>query len=249
MTGPDNRPVKGLGKADFVLVEDGERQEITTFGADEVPAAVALAIDRSFSMRGAPLTTARTAGRAFIGALRPDDRAMLISISGEVEVLAPLTTEKTTVARALDTLDPWGTTSLHDALIRSLELLDGEIGRRAIIVLSDGEDRYSKAQASDVADRARRSDVLIYPIALGRARPPLFAELAALSGGRSFHLRDPQELQPTLTAIAEDLRAQYLLGYAPRRPWSDDDAEWRSISVDVQRSGMRVRARSGYSTK
>ena len=127
------------------MLEDDRPQTITTFCRGEFPAAVALAIDRSVSMTGTPLTMARTAGRAFIGRLKPDDRAMLISISGEVEVLAPLSADKAPLLQALDTLDPWSTTSLHDALIRSLDLLEGETGRRAIVVLSDGEDRYSSA--------------------------------------------------------------------------------------------------------
>jgi Ca-activated chloride channel family protein len=138
---------------------------------------------------------------------------------------------------------------LHDALIRSIDLLEDETGRRAIVVLSDGQDRYSDASAADVLDHARRSNVLIYPIAIGKTRPPLFAELAAVSGGRSFHLKDPQALAPTLESIAEDLRSQYLIGYAPSEAWRSEDKEWRSITVRVNRPELRVRARSGYSTQ
>ena len=248
VTGLDGRAIKGLNQADFTVLEDGVAQQITTFAGGDFPAAVALAIDRSFSMKGTPLTVARTAGRAFVASLRPEDRAMLISISGDVDVLAPLDMDKTRLLAALDALDPWSTTSLNDALIRSLDLLEGETGRRAIVVLSDGIDRYSKATDGDVANRARQSDVLIYPIAIGKTRPALFAELAAISGGRSFHLRDPKQLQTTLRAIAEDLRAQYLIGYDPARA-PTEDAEWRSITVQVQRPDAKVRARSGYSTR
>ena len=74
----------------------------------------------------------------------------------------------------------------------------------------------ARQRAADVVARARRSDVLMYPIAIGRVRPRSFAELATVTGGRSFHLRDPKDLQPTLQAIAEDLRSQYLIGYEPR---------------------------------
>jgi Ca-activated chloride channel family protein len=249
VTDRSGRAVKDLPREAFRIFEDGQPQEITTFVSGEFPAAVALAVDRSFSMQGAPLNMARTAGRAFIGSLKPDDRAMLISISGQVEVLAPLSADKKPILDALATLDPWSSTSLHDALIRSLDLLEGETGRRAIVVFSDGEDRYSDASAADVIDRARRSDVMIYPIAIGRNRPPLFVELAAVSGGRSFHLRDPRDLQTTLKTIADDLRSQYLIGYAPSRPWPEDKPEWRGITVEVDRPDVRVRARSGYSTR
>jgi Ca-activated chloride channel homolog len=221
---------------------------VTTFVGGAFPAAVALAIDRSFSMKGAPLTVARTAGRVFVASLKPEDRVMLISISGEVDVLAPLSTDREPLLRALDAMDPWSTTSLYDALITSIGLLEDETGRRAIVVLSDGADRYSTAREVDVLNRARRSDVLLYPIAIGRERPAVFAELASITGGRSFHLREPRELQATLQAIAADLGAQYLLGYAPARE-ADEDHGWRSITVRVNRPGVTVRARSGYSPR
>ena len=246
VTDETGHPVKGLDRGDFTVLEDDVPQEITTFLGGEFPASVALAIDRSFSMKGTPLTMARTAGRVFVASLKPEDRVMLISISGDVEVLAPLSTDREPLLRALDTLDPWSTTSLHDALIRSVDLLEGETGRRAIVVLSDGVDKYSSARPADVLNRARRSDVMVYPIAIGRERPRLFPELASITGGRSFHLRDPKELQATLQAIAADLGAQYLLGYAPASPPSGEVDEWRSITVRVSRPGVTVRARSGY---
>ena len=249
VTDATGRAVKGLTQSEFTVLEDDRPQSITTFSGGDFPAAVALALDRSFSMKGTPLTMARTAGRAFVAGLKPDDRAMLISISGDVEVLAPLDQDKRPLLKALDAVDPWSTTALHDALIRSLDLLEDETGRRAIVVLSDGVDRYSTAREADVLDRARRSDVLMYPIAIGRVRPPLFAELAAVSGGRSFHLREPSKLQPTLQAIAEDLRAQYLIGYAPADVADSGQPEWRSITVKVNRPGVTVRARSGYIAK
>lgn len=233
---------------EFSVAEDGAPQDITTFAASEFPASVALAIDRSVSMAGRPLTTARTAARVFLASLRPEDRAMLIGIGGEVEVLAPLGADRAPLHAALDRLDPWSTTALHDALIASVDLLDQEQGRRAIVLLSDGEDRYSQARAEDVTDRVRRSNVLVYPIAIGRTRPPLFAELATVSGGRSFHLRDAKALAGTLRAIADDLRWQYLLGYQPAKPWGES-AEWRSLMVTVARQGLAIRARSGYMTK
>jgi Ca-activated chloride channel homolog len=249
VTDQDGRPIKGLEADDFVVLEDNVPQEVTTFMGGDFPASVALAIDRSFSMQGAPLNVARTAGRVFVASLKPEDRVMLISISGNVEVLSPLTTDRAPLLQAPASLDAWSSTSLNDALVKSLDLLENESGRRAIVVLSDGADRYSQAREVDVLNRARRSDVMMYPIAIGRERPPLFAELAALTGGRSFHLRDPKELQKTLQTVAADLGAQYLLGYAPSTPVRQETEDWRSISVKVTRPGVKVRARSGYSAR
>jgi VWFA-related protein len=87
--------------------------------------------------------------------------------------------------------------------------------------------------------------VLIYPIATGRTRAPVFAELAAASGGRSFQAGDSGALQTTLAEIAQELRSQYLLGYTPARA-AEEPRGWRSIRVTVNRPNVRVRARDGY---
>jgi Ca-activated chloride channel homolog len=91
--------------------------------------------------------------------------------------------------------------------------------------------------------------VMVFPVALGRERPPLFAELATLTGGRSFHTRDAAKLTDTLRTIARELREQYLLGYTPSRPLVAGTNEWRSIAVSVKRPGAQVRARDGYVVK
>lgn len=249
VTGADGRPVRDLTAQDFSITEDGVPQTITAFSAGEFPATVALVIDRSFSMAGAPLTMARTAGRVFLASLRREDRAMLIGIGAEVETLGPLGVDRAPLVAALDTLDAWGTTSLHDAIITSLDLLEPEPGRRAIVLLSDGGDRYSRASAEDVIERVKRSNILIYPIAIGLRAVPFFTELAQFSGGRAMGLPDPKGLARALTSVADDLRWQYLLGYSASKPWGDDP-EWRQIVVDMTRqTSLRVQARRGYVTK
>ncbi len=132
----------------------------------------------------------------------------------------------------------------------TLDRLEPEPGRQALVVFSDGADRYSHATAAQVMERARRSNALIYPIAFGKQRPALLAELASVTGGRSFLLRDPRELDATLSAIAKELRYQYLIGYAPVDAIEPGEREWRSIRVALKGApaGVRVRARDGYTT-
>jgi len=152
--------------------------------------------------------------------------------------------------RVLDALDPWSTTALHDAIIATLDRLDDEQGRLALVVFSDGVDRYSVAPASAVVERARRSQALIYPITIGRTRSPLAAELAVATGGRSFLVRDARALDDTFATIATELRHQYLIGYVPSTPARPADRAWRSIRVRVRdRPDLRVRARDGYTTE
>jgi Ca-activated chloride channel family protein len=114
------------------------------------------------------------------------------------------------------------------------------------VLFSDGADRYSRATPADVLSRARRANVIVYPIAIGRDRPQLFAELAALTGGRSIHARDGRGLPDLARGIARELRFQYLIGYTPSRPLVAGSDEWRSIAVKVDRPRVRVRARDGY---
>ncbi|NOT27078.1 MAG: VWA domain-containing protein [Acidobacteria bacterium] len=238
-------PVTGLSRDDFEVYEDGTRQEISAFAAGEFPLTAVLGVDRSWSMAGDRLRLAKQASQSFIRALRPDDRTMVMAINNEAEIVAPLTMDRAGQIRAIERLDPWSTTALHDSLITALDRLEGETGRQAIVVFSDGADRYSHASPADVIERARRSNSLIYPIGLGRERPAVLAELAVVTGGRSFLLRDVKELDKTLTEIARELRQQYLIGYTPS-PVAGGASGWRSIRVTTRTPGLRVRARDGY---
>jgi Ca-activated chloride channel family protein len=250
VTDASGQPVMGLTRGDFEVYENGDRQEVTTFAAGDFPLTVALGVDRSFSMAGEPLRLAKDASQAFLRELRPGDRSMVVAINDEAEVIAPLSADRETQARAIASLDAWSTTALHDAVALTLDRLAGEPGRQAVVIFSDGVDRYSRTTEAEVLDQARRSNALIYPIALGKTRAPLLAELATTTGGRSFQLRDPRELQATLTTIARELRYQYLLGYAPSTAIEQGSHEWRSIRVATKNSskGLRVRARDGYTT-
>jgi Ca-activated chloride channel family protein len=248
VTDAKGQVVTDVTRDDFEVLEDGARQEVSTFTAGEFPLSVAIALDRSFSMRGEPLAAAKSAARLFLGELRPTDQVMVVAIGSEVEVVAPLSTDRSTQYSAVADLDRWGTTSLHDAVIAAIDAIQPAHGRRALILLSDGDDRYSKASPADVLAHARQADAMIYPIALGERRPPLFAELASLTGGRSAFVRDVRTLPDTLSNIARELRHQYLLGYTPSRPL-DDHGDWRSITVKVKKPGLEVRARDGYLVK
>jgi Ca-activated chloride channel family protein len=249
VTDAKGEPVMGLRQSDFEVLEDGAPQDVSAFAAGEFPLTVALGVDRSVSMAGEPLRLAKQASQAFLRELKPGDRSTVVAISNEVEVLAPLSADRAEQSRAIAALDAWSTTALYDAIIGALDLLEHEPGRQALVVFSDGTDRYSEHKAADVMERARRSNALIYPIAVGKTRPALLSELAVLTGGRSFLLRDARELEKTLSTIARELRYQYLIGYTPAKPIERGDREWRSIRVVMKPPGLKVRARDGYLTE
>jgi len=248
-------PVQGLRREDFTVLEDGRPQTLSTFTEGDFPLSVAIGIDRSFSMAPKPgssrpsLSSSVSAARTFLGELRPADESMVVAIGSEIETIAALSTDRPAQQRALAEIKPWGTTGLYDAIVASIDAIQAAKGRRALVLLSDGNDRYSTASAADALDRARRSDVMIYPIAIGGARPPVFAELASLTGGRSFQPRDPGELDGIVRTIASELRHQYLLGYTPSRPIVAGEPQWRGITVRVNRGDVIVRARDGYTAK
>ena len=238
-------PVPDLRADDFELEQDGRRQQVQTFSAGDVPLSLAIAVDRSFSLSRDQLTAAVDAAARLLGELRLEDRVTVLAIGSQVDVLTPLSVDHRAAYDALLGLEPWGTTPLFDATVAALDAVQQAPGRRALILLTDGDDRYSAATAGEMVAAARRHDVLIYPVVLRRTPSSVLAQLAGVTGGRSFAVADLRTLPEVLSAIATELRRQYLLGYAP--PGGDADGPgWHSITVRVTRPALRVRARDGY---
>ena len=246
VTDREGQPVTGLTAADFRVVEDRVPQTITTFAAGEFPLSVTIALDRSFSMAGNRLALSKQAARTFIAALRPTDEVMVLAIGSEIEtVTPPVPAREDADPVHWDSIDAWGTTPLYDATAQALDAIAARSGRRALLLISDGSDRDSHTTATDLITRARQSNVLVYPVAIGGTQPPVFAELANVTGGRTFFIEDPKRLESQLRALARELRFQYLLGYTPS-PGANEGARWRAIEVTVSRPDARVRARDGY---
>jgi Ca-activated chloride channel family protein len=248
VTSRDGEPVTDLTTADFRVREDGEPQPITAFSAGDFPLSIAVALDRSFSMAGERLDLAKQAARAFLAALRPDDEVMVLAMGSEVQTISPLVPARLADAVRWDAIDAWGTTPLYDAIVRALKAIAPRQGRRALILISDGVDRYSETSPGELIDTARTAGVLAYPIAIGASRASALVELAAVTGGRSFVLKRASELRGTVDTLARELRFQYLLGYTPGRPPGPAPA-WHAIDVQVDRPGVHVRARDGYLSK
>jgi len=250
VTDATGEPVTGLRADDFQLDDDGRRQSITTFAEGAFPLTVALGVDRSLSMAGEPLRLARHAAEGFLRQLRPGDRSMVVAISAEADVVAPLDAPREAQLQAVAGLDAWSTTALRDAVVKTLDRLAPEGGRQALVVFSDGTDRYSQVGAEAMLQRARRGPALVYPIVLGRAPVAVLSDLARLTGGRAFALRDARGLDEALGSIARELRHQYLLGYAPAG--AAEPHRWHPIRLSVrgqETGGWRVRTRDGYEAR
>lgn len=241
----EGRPVTGLGVSDFTVAEDGRPQSVAAFVEADVPLAVAVAVDHSFSVPASRLSQVVAAAETFLAALRPADEVMIVGIGSRTEVLTPLTLDRPTALSALRGLSPWGSTPLYDAVVEAVTRVDGASGRRALVLLSDGVDRYSRTTATGMVAEVRQRNVLVYPIIVGSNAPSALAEAARATGGRLLTAPNPDVLQARVAVLADELRAQYLLGYS-----SDaepvDTPTWRSIRVTVSRPGVTVRARDGY---
>lgn len=254
VTDARGEPVAGLTAADFEVSEDGSPQTITAFAPGDLPLSIVIALDRSFSMAGQRLETAKRAAAAFIRALRPDDEVMVLAIGSEIDTITPPVPARAADGTRWEAIDAWGTTPLYDVTRRSIDAVQTRKGRRALLIISDGADRGSETTPADLIDHARRSDVIVYPVAMGKERAPVLAELASVTGGRSIAVSDPRQLETALGALARELRMQYLIGYTPARNAADAPG-WHAIDVRIVASaardvrGLRLRARDGYFAK
>jgi VWFA-related protein len=245
-----DRLVKGLRARDFRVFEDGQPREVSHFIDADAARELVVAVDISGSMAGA-MPTCRDAVRRFLATVRPIDHATLVAFNDQVFTVARR--EATPEARlaAVERLQAWGGTALHDVLMRGLDLLERHRGRRALVLFTDGEDMVSHVTARDVLARIEVSATPVYVIAQGKGmREPALKQVldrvAGVSGGRAFYTDGIEELEGVFVAIGRDIASQYLLAYAPGE--APGDSGWRAIRVEVSAPGKRytVRARQGY---
>jgi Ca-activated chloride channel family protein len=248
VTDKAGRFVGRLSKDAFRVLEDGVRQPVTHFIGEGTSRELVVAVDMSGSM-GDAMPACRQAVKQFLARLRPDDQVTLLAFNDNIFTLAQRETDPAARLRAVDRLAPWGGTALHDVVLRSLDLLDRQRGRRALVLFTDGEDRSSHSTVEDVARRVEVSAAPIYVIAQGqgmreRELKAALDRLADVSAGRAFFTDSIEELPAVFAGILKDLANQYLLAYDPANP--QRDGSWRTIKVEVEGSGHRVRARQGY---
>jgi len=243
------RFVKGLTRGDFKVYEDNVLQKISYFGtADQAPLELVAAIDVSGSMLGA-MPEVKAAAKTFLSSLKSEDQVSLVAFNDNLITLVRRSTDPAARLRAVDRLQAWGGTALYDVIIKSLDTVGRQQGRRAIVVFSDGQDENSFAKVDAVIRRVESSDSTLYMIGQGEATrsdelQALLLKLATVSGGRAFWTDDPGRLERAFAEIIEDLSNQYLLAYAPTRTTRDD--KWHEIRVEVRGGRYSVRARQGY---
>ena len=270
-----NRRSLDLTREDFVVLDDGQRQEILTFARGDVRLTAAILIDASASMRGERLRFALGGAEAFVAGMTPQDQAAIHLFSDRLLHRTPFLSDAPRLLRGLDRVRPDGGTALNDHLYLALKLLEREQGRRVVILLTDGFDSHSSLRMREVRWLARRSRALLYWLRTDTAETEaarwsawknpvdyreehdLLTRTVLESGGRILTLERLAETEAAILEVLAELREQYVLGYLPShagpgmgshvRPRGPrNDGRWHEVAVRVRRSGARVRAADGY---
>ena len=239
--------VTGIEKSAFHLEEDGRLQTISHFGAEDVPLELIVACDVSGSMTPA-MPRLKTAVKEFLAAVPSRDQVSLLGFNDSIFALTRRAIDPAERIKAVDRLAPWGATALYDVILRGVDMLGKQPGRRAMIVFSDGEDQGSHASIVDVERRLQASDVTLYMIGQGRgveveSLKSIMQRLVEPTGGRALFTDNIDQLHAAFSDLLEELLNQYLLGYESTNRKRDETFRKISLRVDGH---ARIRARQGY---
>ncbi len=260
----DGAPVIGLEQEHFEVYEDGVRQELSLFEHEDVPISVGLVIDNSGSMRN-KRERVNSAALVFVRESNPEDETFVVNFDDEAYLEQDFTGSIGNLVDTLENVDTRGETALNDAIYLSLEHVeaDGRMDKKALLVVSDGEDNASEFGFNRVLERAREAEVTVYVIGLlelndqrgglfrrspsSRARREL-RQIAETTGGQAYFPETLAEVEELCRRVAHDLRNHYTLGYNPTN--RTFDGTWREIEVKVNapRGFPRLEARTkpGY---
>ena len=254
VTDKQGRYVPGLDRGAFAVYEGDVRQEVSFFSDLDAPASVGVVFDVSGSMRGEKIVRARDALARFIRTSHPEDEYSLISFDKSARLLLDRTRDSEAVLAQFGNANPQGNTALYDAVAFGLDALaEGRYAKRALIVISDGDDNYSRSTFGQVRRKLREAGVTIYTILIGPLQPRsnggmIMDQLASTSGGKSFSPGDSEAMNEAFERIALELRHQYSIGYAPTN--IARGGEWRRLKVTVAPPAgspcLVVRSRKGY---
>lgn len=260
----DGQPVHNLGQEHFRVFEDGVEQEISLFRHEDAPISVGLVIDTSGSMNNKRDRVA-SAALVFVREGNPEDETFIVTFNDEALLEQDFTRSMGNLIDTLENIYNRGETAVNDAVYLALEYVEeaGRLDKKALLVVSDGEDNASIYDEDEVLERLRQSDVSLYVVGLlelnddrggffrkspsERARDA-FEDLAEASGGRAFFPESLDEIEEICRQIAHDLRNHYTIGYRPTN--AAYDGTLREIEVEVERPDgfprMEVHTKTSY---
>ncbi|MEO8501406.1 MAG: VWA domain-containing protein [Vicinamibacteria bacterium] len=243
------RFIPDLKKGEITILEDGVPQEITylasSSGEDRIPLSIALTLDTSGSMTPS-IKFLKEAATYFTGKLENSDQALVVQFNESVKSSSEFTDDTDRMDAFINGLQVWGGTALYDAVMYGLDRLRDRPGRKALILLSDGDDSgASSATKAQCTALAKSLEVSIYSVGIqGYDTPRGFLKnLAEDTGGAYYFPNKVSELIKVFEAISKDLKNNYMIAYSPKRA---ADNTYRKIEVKVNRPEVTVRVRPGY---
>ena len=258
----NGQPHSGLAASNFHVYDNGVEQAIHHFSHDDLPYSMGLVLDRSGSMAGM-IQEVYDAAFHTVQASKAEDEFFIEVFNDHVEMRQGLTTDQALLRQQLEGVVASSSTALYDAIVAGLDQLKkGRHDKKALLVVTDGEDNSSKHSFQELLQRARSEGVVIYVVgmfdegmfAIESTREDqlraLLSQLAEVTGGRSYFPKTVKQCEQSCIAIAKDLREQYSLGYYPRPKVLD--GSWRTVQVqlslpeDMYAHGLTARTRNGY---
>lgn len=253
------RFVTGLGKNAFTVLDDKEAQEITFFSTEDAPISLGVIFDVSGSMGGDKISRAREALTRFVDTSHNSDEYFLIGFNSRAQLLHDRTRDSSAVLDKLTFVNTKGQTALYDACYLGVEKVTrGTHKKRAVLLISDGQDNSSRYTFSELRRLLKETDVLIYAIGiigsndeatgLGMGGRAILEELAGVSGGKAYFPSTSAEMNDIFERIALELRNQYSIGYKPSN--FAGDGRWHKLKIKVTPPRglprLFVRSKEGY---
>lgn len=253
------RYVSGLDKKAFTVIDNDKEQEITFFSDQDAPVSIGIIFDVSGSMSKDKIIKARNALERFINTSHPNDEYFLIAFNTRAQLLLDRTRDGNAVLDKLSLVQPKNNTALYDAVYLGTERVTrGAHQKKALLIISDGQDNSSRYNFGEVRRLLKESDVTIYSVGilgggdagsmLGMQGQSFLDELSGVTGGKSFYPSTNVEMDELFERIALELRHQYSVGYTPKD--FAPDGKWRKIKVRVKPPRglprLTVRSREGY---
>jgi Ca-activated chloride channel family protein len=258
VTDPLGRLVTGLQQENFRVFEDGVEQEIVRFSSEDVPVSIGVIFDMSGSMAD-KIDKSRQAAVQFFRTANPQDEFFLVDFNDRAQLISAFTGSVDDLQDRLMYTGAHGLTALFDGVYLGLSQMRGAHNtKKALLILSDGGDNHSRYSETEVRKFVREADVQIYAIGLfepdggptpeEREGPGLLGDMTMMTGGRTFVVKNVNQLPDIATKISMELRNQYVLGYRPSH--QVHDGKWRKIKVRLNPPKglppLEVSAKSGY---
>jgi Ca-activated chloride channel family protein len=252
------RFVTGLSRSAFTIFDDKQAQEITFFSDEDAPVSLGIVFDLTGSMSGDKVKRAKEALEHFFQTSREGDEYFLITLqNGHANLALDRTRDSQAVSNKLTFVQPRGTTAFYDACYLGVDkVTHGTHPKRALLVISDGQDNNSRYTFNELRRLVKESDVIIYAIGIEEERDGTLAsdgqlildEIAAVSGGKAFFPQNSAEMNDIFESIALELRHQYAIGYRP--PNFNANGKWHHLKVKINPPRglphLFVRSRDGY---